>query len=174
MKRITYWAKVVLVTAILGFLCGWFFLGCGHHHRSRVIAINSGKGIVGDEFIGTLEICWPDGWTDEEKAAARLGILAHLNAWEAEFKITVNPVKLILLSSYEPGSNLYDQDIILIYPGHCYEFDGLFILLTHCSLDDPEELDPRWCCRGESGSAVVANLKKLCKAKHHEDGHGHH
>jgi len=174
MKRITYWAGMLAVTAVLGALCVLALTGCGHHHKHhRVYVLEQSR--PGDEFIGPLEICWPDDWTDEQKAAAREGLLAHLNAWEEEFGLTAKPVKLILLSSYEPGSNLYEDDIILIYPGGCYEFAGLFSLLTHCGLDDPEELDSRWHHWKRHGHGIAKGIKKRCRKDHddHDDEDDH-
>jgi len=169
-RRFARFAKLALVVAVLGLLCGWLLVGCGHHHKHRayVTNINLDQPLEVDEFIGTLAICWPDSWTEEQRADARRGILAHLNAWEAEFGLTVAPAKLIIFLSGDElgGINLEDRSIIIVAPGECYEFEALFNLLTHHYLTDLQERDPRWQRWNALGAEIAKEIRDLCLVTH--------
>jgi len=188
-RKFVFLSSGATIAAILGAICVLALSSCGNHrrhHRHHTAALTPAP-IEADEFIGTLGVCWPAIWSDEQRAFARTGILAHLTAWETEFAITIAPAKLIIFLSADGGGVSGDGPMILIHPGECFDFPSLFNLLTHHHLGDPQELDARWEGWNALGDAVADDLRQLCvvspvpepdseptSEEDHDAHHGHH
>lgn len=164
--RFLKWTGVVTGWALCLLTIGAFVTGCSDDKHRFYHTIEA--DIEPDEHIGVLAVCWPDTWTDAEKAAGREAVSTILTHWEVYFKTTSVPGKLLVSlkdedEDWEWGDlQLIDRSIILVLPGECYDFPSLFNLLCHLNFGDPKEIDPRWSQWNAIGEALSANLATRC------------
>ena len=158
--------------------CGTLLSGCRKSSRtfSEVVReVAPDDQFEPDETIGSLSICWPDEWTDEDRQMARDAILLLLTQAEVELGHTSKPAKLIfVLSAAGVGGIITgNEDILLVVPGECFSFPDLFVLLLHLNLNDPEELDSRWTRWRDLGDDLSEDLAARCQDEHEDpDGTG--